>query len=115
MPAPMQCTCQQYDNGHSAHDNGLRLLCKYSCASLLSVLLISRNLTVLGGDGGNVLNFFEGSFCLNHLSSLFRFLLRQRRLDPYTAGGPLQLILAPTRELACQIEVAQGPAGYLQF
>jgi len=29
----------------------------------------------------------------------------EKRMDPQRAGGPLQLVLAPTRELACQIEV----------
>ena len=37
--------------------------------------------------------------------------LTQQRLDPYRAGGPLLLTLAPTRELACQIEVEASKFG----
>eukprot|EP00667_Euglena_gracilis_P022041 EG_transcript_24384 len=41
---------------------------------------------------------------LGFLLPAFRIIM-DRRLDPHSAGGPLQLVLAPTRELACQIEV----------
>jgi ATP-dependent RNA helicase DDX5/DBP2 len=51
---------------------------------------------------------------LGFLLPAFKTMIQQR-LDPYRAGGPLLLTLAPTRELACQIEVeAQkfgNPAG----
>ena len=41
---------------------------------------------------------------LGYLLPPFQTML-QNRLDPCRAGGPLLLTLAPTRELACQIEV----------
>jgi len=51
---------------------------------------------------------------LGFLLPAFKVMLQQR-LDPYRAGGPLLLTLAPTRELACQIEVESqkfgNPAG----
>ena len=51
---------------------------------------------------------------LGFLLPAFRTMIEQR-LDPWRAGGPLLLTLAPTRELACQIEAESqkfgNPAG----